>query len=179
MAEYTQSQMTLPSGDVVKFKDSVSGYTTTKVKGNSESSYRTGEVNLTAANIGAAASSHTHGNIQNGGTLQTNDVAIANGDKLVVTDSSDSAKVARTSLSFDGSTTTQFLSKKGTWETPSAGDNVIYYGDVATSSETLPLNADQLQGHAASYFQRVVLSGTTEPSSSLGSNGDIYIMYEE
>ena len=32
----------------------------TGVKGNSESAYRTGNVNLTAANIGAAASSHTH-----------------------------------------------------------------------------------------------------------------------
>ena len=30
------------------------------VKGNAESSYRTGQVNLTAANIGAAAESHTH-----------------------------------------------------------------------------------------------------------------------
>ena len=41
-----------------------SGYITnagvTGVKGNSESSYRTGNVNLTAANIGAAASNHTH-----------------------------------------------------------------------------------------------------------------------
>ena len=34
--------------------------TLTGVKGNAESSYRTGNVNLTAANIGAAASSHTH-----------------------------------------------------------------------------------------------------------------------
>ena len=32
----------------------------TGVKGNAESSYRTGNVNLTPANIGAAASSHTH-----------------------------------------------------------------------------------------------------------------------
>lgn len=32
----------------------------TGVKGNSESTYRTGNVNLTAANVGAAASSHTH-----------------------------------------------------------------------------------------------------------------------
>lgn len=60
--------------------------------------------------------SHTHGNIQNGGTLQTTDVAIASGDKLVVTDSSDSNKVARTSLSFDGSTTTKCLTQKGTFE---------------------------------------------------------------
>jgi len=44
--------------------------TVTGVKGNSESSYRTGNVNLTAANIGAAASSHNHaaGDI-NSGTL--------------------------------------------------------------------------------------------------------------
>ena len=60
--------------------------------------------------------SHTHGNIQNGGTLTT-DVTIANGDKLVVTDNSDNSKIARMSISFDGSTTTQCLTKKGTWET--------------------------------------------------------------
>ena len=61
--------------------------------------------------------SHTHGNIQNGGTLQTTDVAIASGDKLVITDSSDSNKVARASISFDGSTATKALTQKGTWET--------------------------------------------------------------
>ena len=66
-----------------------------------------------------ASSDHTHGNITNAGALQTNDITIANGDKIVVTDASDSDKVARTSIAFDGSTTTQFLSKKGTWVTPS------------------------------------------------------------
>ena len=60
--------------------------------------------------------SHTHGNIQNGGTLQTTDISIASGDKLVVTDSSDSNKIARTSVSFDGSTATKCLTQKGTWE---------------------------------------------------------------
>ena len=61
--------------------------------------------------------SHTHGNIQNGGTLQTTDIIIANGDKLIVTDASDSNKIARTSISFDGSTATKALTQKGTWET--------------------------------------------------------------
>jgi len=65
-----------------------------------------------------AAKSHTHGNMQNGGTLQTSDVAIANGDKLVVTDSSDSSKVARTSLAFDGSSVGQLLSKAGSFQYP-------------------------------------------------------------
>lgn len=68
---------------------------------------------------------HTHGNIQDGGSLQTSDVTIASGDKLVITDSSDSSKVARASASFDGSTTTKALTQKGTFETfmtPSAGN---------------------------------------------------------
>lgn len=65
----------------------------------------------------AAAGNHAHGNITNAGALQTTDVAIANGDKLVVTDSSNSSKIARTSVSFDGSTTTKALTPKGTWET--------------------------------------------------------------
>jgi len=60
-------------------------------------------------------STHTHGNITSGGTMQTNDITIANGDKLVVTDASDSNKVARASLTFDGATTDQMLSKKGEW----------------------------------------------------------------
>ena len=64
-----------------------------------------------------AAKSHTHGNIQDDGKLQTTDVAIADGDKLVITDASDSNKVARASISFDGTTATQALTKKGTWET--------------------------------------------------------------
>lgn len=35
-------------------------HTVTGIKGNAESTYRTGNVNLTPANIGAAASNHTH-----------------------------------------------------------------------------------------------------------------------
>lgn len=59
------------------------------VKGNAESSYRTGNVNLTAANIGAAAASHTHGaaNVTAGtlgGKVLANATAVATlGDKQV------------------------------------------------------------------------------------------------
>lgn len=45
----------------------------TGVKGNAEASYRTGNVNLTPANIGAAAASHTHNYLPlGGGTLTGN-----------------------------------------------------------------------------------------------------------
>ena len=62
-------------------------------------------------------SQSSYGNITTGGALQTSDITIANGDKLVVTDASDSNKIARASLTFDGSTTTQALTKAGTWVT--------------------------------------------------------------
>lgn len=75
-------------------------------------------------------SSHTHGNIQNGGTLQTNDVAIASGDKLVITDSSDGNKVARTSTTF-GTSTTTFLNNKGEWATP-AGNYTLPKATTST-----------------------------------------------
>lgn len=64
-----------------------------------------------------ANATHTHGNIQSDGTLQTNDVAIGNGDKLVIADYDGNNKIARASLSFDGSTTTKALTQKGTFET--------------------------------------------------------------
>lgn len=81
-------------------------------------------------------SSHTHGNIQNGGTLQTNDVAIANGDKLVITDSSDSSKIARASIAFDGSTTTKYLSQKGTWESLTKAMVTTALGYTPPTSDT-------------------------------------------
>lgn len=101
-------------------------------------------------------SSHTHGNIQNGGTLQTNDITIASGDKLVVTDSSDSSKLARTSISFDGSTTTQCLTKKGTWAT--FGTSNLTIGTTATTAMAGNTNVnnvtqtDTATSSAASYY---------------------------
>lgn len=63
-----------------------------------------------------ATSDHVHGNVTNDGKLQTTDVAIASGDKLVITDSSDGNKIARTSASFDGTSDGKALTKKGTFE---------------------------------------------------------------
>ena len=64
-----------------------------------------------------ATSSHTHGNITNAGAITATGVALANGDSLVFVDSSDSSKIKKTSITFDGSTATQALTKKGTFET--------------------------------------------------------------
>ena len=91
---------------------------------------------IATALSGKAVSNHTHGNIANGGTLQTNDITIANGDKLVVTDASDSNKVARASLTFDGATTDQMLSKKGEWnDTIAKARAVVDYGSPSKAIE--------------------------------------------
>ena len=90
--------------------------------------------NLYVGSTKVSLSNHTHGNITSGGALQTTDITIASGDKLVVTDSSDSNKVARTSISFDGSTATKCLTQKGTWET-FAGSNTDRYVNSAAFTD--------------------------------------------
>ena len=59
---------------------------------------------------------HSHGNITNDGKISTS-VTIANGDAILIADSSDTGKIVKTSISFDGSTATKALTQKGTWET--------------------------------------------------------------
>ena len=63
----------------------------------------------------ASPNYHSHGNINKNGQLSTT-ATIANNDKLVITDNSNSNAIKASSISFDGSTTTQALTKKGTWE---------------------------------------------------------------
>ena len=88
-----------------------------KIEGTNQFIYNGSEekiVNITASGIGAAESSHAHGNITNAGKLQADDVAIADGDKLVITDSSNDGKVARSSVGFNGLTTYMALTPQGT-----------------------------------------------------------------
>lgn len=63
-----------------------------------------------------AASSHTHGSITNAGAI-TSDTTVASGDKLIISDSSDSSKLKRSNVSF-GTSTTTYLRNDGTWGTP-------------------------------------------------------------
>ena len=74
-----------------------------------------------------AQGSHTHGNITNGGDITATAPTIASGDQIIINDHS--ASKITNGPTFDGSTATQFLSKKGTWETPAG----TYTLTVATS----------------------------------------------
>jgi len=109
-----------------------------------------------------AASSHTHGNVQDGGALQTNDITIANGDKIVVTDASDSSKIARTSIAFDASTTTKCLTQKGTWET--FGTSNLTIGTTASTA------AAGNHDHDSKYISKTV-ADTKSAKLTISSGG--------
>ena len=114
-------------------------------------------------NGGATAfskTSHTHGNITSAGALQTTDVAIASGDKLVVTDSSNSNKIARTSLSFDGSTTTKALTQNGTFETFATSDTKNTAGSTDSSSKLFLIGATSQAANPQTYSQDTTYVGT-------------------
>lgn len=109
-------------------------------------------------------SSHTHGNIQNGGTLQTTDVGVANGDKLVITDASSSNKVARSSVAFDGSTENKALTPKGTWK---EFNNYVHPTTTAQSASAKKVGNDA-NGH-------VVLGDALKTSDLTNDSGFITI----
>ena len=108
-----------------------------------------------------ADSSHAHGNITSTGTL-TSDITIANGDKLVVTKSGTN-KVSRASLTFDGSDTTKYLSKKGTWQSfpvaSTSASGVVQLNDTLTStSTTLAATANAVKQLNDKFDDYVLLS---------------------
>ena len=147
----------------------------TGVKGNSESTYRVGNVNLTAANIGAAASSHSHGNITSGGDITATAPTIANGDQIIIND--DSAGKITNGPTFDGSTTTKALTKAGTWETflqshqtytaftgkPTANQTPAF-GGTATISQILQSTSGQVSDNS----RTITIPDTIAGSSTKG-----------
>lgn len=63
----------------------------------------------------ASAGNHAHGSITNAGAI-TGTTALASGDGIIFADSSDSSKLKRSSITFDGSTTTKCLTQAGSWQ---------------------------------------------------------------
>ena len=130
---------TLPASDVSDW-----------AKASSKPSY-------TASEVGAASSTHAHGNITSGGDITTT-ATIASGDRIVINDES-ASKVTNSSITF-GSSTTQYLANNGTWQNvPTAYDDTALAARV-TALENIPW---------VTYY-----TGSTTPSNAQGNNGDLY-----
>lgn len=93
---------------------------------------------LSSTVSGKADISHVHGNITSAGDITSN-VTIANGDRLIINDES-ASKLANSSITFDGSTATSLLSRKGTWTTAQTLFQVLFpVGSIyATYTNTNP-----------------------------------------
>ena len=107
------------------------------------------------------------------------DATIANGDKLVITDSSNSNRVSKSSISFDGSTTTSYLSQKGTWETVNSinTDSTIYCNSYASTTNKTGTSANWSE--KIGWYNIILIYGNSTPSNpTLSVNGGTaYPMY--
>lgn len=106
------------------------------------------------------------------------DATIANGDKLVITDSSNSNRVSKSSISFDGSTTTSYLSQKGTWETVNSinTDSTIYCSSPASTTNKTGTSANWSE--KIGWYNIILANGNSAYSATLSVNeGTAYPMY--
>ena len=129
---------------------------------------KTGAVSLTASDVGAAASSHAHGNITSGGDITATAPTIASGDQIIINDNS--ASKITNGPTFDGSTTTKALTQKGTWETFSKFSGS--YDDLSNKPTipTVPTNISAFtndSGYITSYTDTKNTAGSTNTSSKI------------
>ena len=151
------------AGDVILDKDSQYEYVWTK-DGN------TGSWELLGSSEAYSLSDHTHGNLTNDGKITTT-ATIANGDKLVIVDSDNTAKskITGSSITFDGSTTSNALTQAGTWETFNnythpTGDGNSHVPETSTTSQGLYLKAGAT-ADSASWEEPPVWWGTCETAA--------------
>lgn len=129
-------------------------YTNTRVKGNAESAYRTGDVNLTPANIGAqvagdyAAASHTHtpSQITGLGTVKTTSPSAVN--------AANNTWVDVASISLEAGT--WFVMFGGAFASNATGMRRIHFGVSSSSGRTSPTqpatSGDQTRMNATLLF---------------------------
>lgn len=116
---------------------------------------KTGAVSLTASDVGAAASSHAHGNITSGGDITTT-ATIASGDRIVINDES-ASKLTNSSITF-GTSTTKYLSNSGTWvDIPAIPDvsgkvNITETNDGTTTEIVRDSNINALRLKASDSY---------------------------
>lgn len=109
---YVDSAIPTKTSDLTNDAGFITGYTETDPTVPSWAKKST-KPTYTASEVGAAKSSHTHGNITNVGDCTTN-ATIASGDRIMINDES-ASRIRNSSITF-GTNTSQYLSNKGTWE---------------------------------------------------------------
>lgn len=116
-----------------------------------------------------AYTQHSHGNLTSEGNITATAPTIANNDKLVINDYS--ANKITNGPTFDGSTTNQFLSKKGTWESLPATHSSTSGSKSIASGTSYVTSGSSFSLSAGIY----ILVGQAEfPSSTSGRRGLVW-----
>lgn len=148
MAEHELNKIVDDDGEVFNLRDSTKQPTADRVTawGSTPSDTKYPSEKLVKTSLdGKASSTHTHGNMTNYGVI-TGSEAIANGDAIVVANASDSNKLAKTTVTFDGSTTTTALTPKGTFEAFAKAS------DITTAIQALDVSS---AGGAGKYISAI------------------------
>ena len=144
-----------------------------------------GSGNLTPANTGAAATSHSHGNITSGGDITATAPTVASGDCLVIND--DSASKITNGPAF-GTSTSTYLRNDGTWGTPAGQANQNAFSNVKvgtttiaadTTTDTLELAAGNnvtLTPDAASDTVTISATDTKHTAGSSNTTATLYLI---
>lgn len=106
-----------------------------------------------------AASTHSHGNIASNGIV-SGEQTIANGDRILIADVSGAYGVEKSTIAFDGSTTTKALSQKGTWETFSKDGEPNVLEGVQVNGTDLTITSKKVNIPLASTTSAGVMSTT-------------------
>ena len=145
MATYNIKTITLPNGDVCNLKDSRN--IVTGVKGNSETTYRTGDINITAANIGlgnvidgAEVNQNAFSNVAVGSTTiaassETDTIQLEAGTNITLTPDVTNKKITISAgaIPITGSSTTWY----GTSSTAAGTAAKVVSCDIALTTSTL------------------------------------------
>ena len=132
----------------------------------------------TASEVGAAASSHSHGNITSGGDITATAPTVASGDQIIINDHS--ASKITNGPTFDGSTTSKYLSQKGTWENAptaaSIGALTSESDPVFSASAASGITSTDISNWNAKQNALTIDSVPTDASTNPVSSNGVYDM---
>ena len=143
-----------------------------------ETTYARGD-HIHPTDTSRASATHIHGNIQNNGAMTVDSaskVSIGNGDSIVIVDSSNNNLISRTSITFDGTTETQALTKKGTWETFVQDANYVHTDNNYTTADQTKVGYVDTGMAVTTYVSNQIstaMTGSAKYKGTVGTGGTV------
>lgn len=143
----------------------------------SETAYARGD-HIHPTDTSRASASHTHGYIGNDGKMSSSgEQIIANGDSLLIADSSNANVIVKAKgIDFDGSTTTQALTKKGTWETFVQDANYVHTDNNYTTADKTKVGYVDTGKSVSTYVSEQIssaMTGSAKYKGTVGTGGTV------